>query len=70
MKDKFNVYRMFVEDLNYSNKYDKIWDSASHLHVRRINLNENIEKMLKSSKKKMVLQRYTLHKLKKELVKF
>lgn len=55
MKDKFNVYRMFVEDLNYSNKYDKIWDSASHLHVRRINLNENIEKMLKSSKKKMVL---------------
>ena len=51
LKDKYKVYNIKAEDINFVNEYDGIWACASLLHVKRDNLKEVLIR-LKSALKK------------------
>lgn len=50
VKNEFNVYQMFAQDIDFVNKYDGIWACASLLHIKRNELKDTLIKLKKALK--------------------
>ena len=55
VKDEFKVYQIFVQDIDFVNKYDGIWACASLLHVKRNELKDTLIKLKKALKKEGII---------------